>query len=103
MPPLLTASGTGGGGSRLGVIGIAQLMIVLDVTVMNIALPSAQHALRFTTVDRQWVVTAYTLTFGSLLLPGGRLADLLARKTTFLLALPGFSLASPIRCPPPPF
>jgi len=52
----------------LGVIGIAQLMIVLDVTVMNIALPSAQHALHFTTVDRQWVVTAYTLTFGSLLL-----------------------------------
>src|ERR1700757_3536535 len=52
----------------LGVIGLAQLMVVLDVTVMNIALPSAQHALRFTTADRQWVVTAYTLAFGSLLL-----------------------------------
>src|SRR5712691_4445803 len=60
----------------LGVIGLAQLMVVLDLTVMNIALPSAQRALGFTTVDRQWVVTAYTLAFGSLLLPGGRLADL---------------------------
>jgi EmrB/QacA subfamily drug resistance transporter len=80
----------------LGVIGIAQLMIVLDVTVMNIALPSAQHALRFTTVDRQWVVTAYTLTFGSLLLLGGRLADLLGRKTTFLAGLAGFAVVSAI-------
>ena len=61
----------------LGVIGLAQLMVVLDLTVMNIALPSAQRALGFTTVDRQWVVTAYTLAFGSLLLLGGRLADLL--------------------------
>ena len=80
----------------LGVISIAQLMIVLDVTVMNIALPSAQHALRFTTVDRQWVVTAYTLTFGSLLLLGGRLADLLGRKTTFLAGLAGFAVVSAI-------
>jgi hypothetical protein len=70
----------------LGVIGMAQLMVILDLTVMNIALPSAQRALRFTTVDRQWVVTAYTLAFGSLLLPGGRLADLLGRKVTFLAA-----------------
>src|ERR1700745_4243979 len=80
----------------LGVIGIAQLIIVLDVTVMNIALPSAQHALRFTTVDRQWVVTAYTLTFGSLLLLGGRLADLLRRKVTFLTGLVGFAGVSAI-------
>src|SRR5690348_16952812 len=80
----------------LGVIGIAQLMIVLDVTVMNIALPSAQHALHFTTVDRQWVVTAYTLPFGSLLLLGGRLADLLGRKTTFLAGLAGFAVVSAI-------
>src|SRR5216683_1944992 len=64
----------------LGVIGIAQLMVVLDLTVMNIALPSAQRALGFNTVDRQWVVTAYSLSFGSLLLLGGRLADLLGRK-----------------------
>jgi EmrB/QacA subfamily drug resistance transporter len=80
----------------LGVIGIAQLMVVLDVTVMNIALPTAQHALRFTTVDRQWVVTAYTLTFGSLLLLGGRLADLLGRKVTFLTGLAGFAGVSAV-------
>src|SRR6201992_1664060 len=80
----------------LRVIGIAQLMVVLDLTVMNIALPSAQHALHFTTVDRQWVVTAYTLAFGSLLLPGGRLADLLGRKVTFLAGLAGFAGVSAI-------
>jgi EmrB/QacA subfamily drug resistance transporter len=80
----------------LGVIGLAQLMVVLDVTVMNIALPSAQHALHFTTVDRQWVVTAYTLAFGSLLLLGGRLADLLGRKVTFLIGLLGFAGVSAI-------
>jgi MFS family permease len=61
----------------LWVIGLAQLMVVLDLTVMNIALPSAQHALHFSTVDRQWVLTAYTLSFGSLPLLGGKLSDLL--------------------------
>ena len=80
----------------LGVIGIAQLMVVLDVTVMNIALPSAQRALGFTTVDRQWVVTAYTLAFGSLLLLGGRLADLFGRKVTFLIGLIGFAGVSAV-------
>src|SRR2546421_4600767 len=80
----------------LGVIGLAQLMVVLDITVMNIALPSAQRALGFTTVDRQWVVTAYTLAFGSLLLLGGRLADLLGRKVTFLTGLAGFAGVSAI-------
>ena len=80
----------------LGVIGLAQLMVVLDVTVMNIALPSAQRALQFTTADRQWVVTAYTLSFGSLLLLGGRLADLLGRKVTFLVGLLGFAGVSAI-------
>ena len=80
----------------LGVIGLAQLMVVLDVTVMNIALPSAQSALHFTTVDRQWVVTAYTLAFGSLLLLGGRLADLFGRKVTFLIGLLGFAGVSAI-------
>jgi EmrB/QacA subfamily drug resistance transporter len=92
---------TAGPGDRrrwliLGVIGIAQLMVVLDVTVMNIALPSAQRALHFTTADRQWVVTAYTLAFGSLLLLGGRLADLLGRKVTFLVGLIGFAGVSAI-------
>src|SRR6202142_1558176 len=80
----------------LGVIGLAQLMVVLDLTVMNIALPTAQRALHFTTADRQWVVTAYTLAFGSLLLPGGRLADLLGRKVTFLTGLAGFAGVSAI-------
>jgi MFS family permease len=80
----------------LGVIGIAQLMVVLDVTVLNIALPSAQRALHFGTADRQWVVTAYTLAFGSLLLLGGRLADLFGRKVTFLAGLIGFAGVSAI-------
>jgi EmrB/QacA subfamily drug resistance transporter len=80
----------------LAVIGIAQLMVVLDLTIMNIALPSAQQALHFNTVDRQWVVTAYTLAFGSLLLLGGRLADLLGRKVTFLAGLVGFAGVSAV-------
>jgi EmrB/QacA subfamily drug resistance transporter len=91
----------GGGWDRrrwliLGVIGLAQLMVVLDLTIMNVALPSAQRALGFSTVDRQWVVTAYTLAFGSLLLLGGRLADLLGRKVTFLAGLAGFAGVSAI-------
>src|SRR6202047_4071357 len=80
----------------LGVIGLAQLMVTLDLTVMNVALPSAQRALGFSTVDRQWVVTAYSLAFGSLLLLGGRLADLLGRKVTFLVGLAGFAGVSAV-------
>ena len=80
----------------LGVIATGQLMVVLDLTVMNIALPSAQRALHFTTADRQWVVTAYTLAFGSLLLAGGKLADLLGRKNTFLVGLLGFAGVSTV-------
>ena len=94
-----TVAGGGLGRRRwliLGVIGIAQLMVVLDLTIMNIALPSAQRALGFTTVDRQWVVTAYSLAFGSLLLLGGRLSDLLGRKVTFLTGLAGFAVVSAI-------
>src|ERR1700675_4818069 len=94
------AASTGSAGDRrwliLGVIGLAQLMVVLDLTVMNVALPSAQRALGFSTVDRQWVVTAYSLAFGSLLLLGGRLADLLGRKVTFLTGLVGFAGVSAI-------
>ncbi|HLX49945.1 MAG TPA: MFS transporter [Streptosporangiaceae bacterium] len=78
----------------LGIVGTAQLMVVLDATIVNIALPSAQRALGFTTVDRQWVVTAYALAFGSLLLFGGRLGDLIGRKITFLSGLIGFAAAS---------
>jgi MFS family permease len=80
----------------LGVVGLAQLMIVLDITVMNIALPSAQAALHFSDVDRQWVITGYALAFGSLLLLGGRLGDLFGRKVTFLTGLTGFALASAV-------
>ena len=60
----------------LALLGVAQLMVVLDLTVVNIALPSAQHALHFSTDNRQWIVTAYALAFGSLLLLGGKLGDL---------------------------
>ncbi len=80
----------------LAVVGLAQLMVVLDVTIVNIALPTAQHALHFTTVDRQWVITAYALSFGSLLLFCGRLADLIGRKVTFLAGLSGFAVASAV-------
>jgi EmrB/QacA subfamily drug resistance transporter len=80
----------------LGVVGIAQLMVVLDGTIVNIALPSAQRSLGFSTVDRQWVVTAYALAFGSLLLFGGRLGDLIGRKITFLGGLIGFAAASAV-------
>ena len=80
----------------LGTVGLAQLMVVLDATIVNIALPSAQRALGFTTVDRQWVVTAYALAFGSLLLLGGRLGDLVGRKVTFLFGALGFAAASAV-------
>src|SRR6201996_2380118 len=80
----------------LALIGLAQLMIVLDITIMNIALPSAQHALNFSNVDRQWVITAYALSFGSLLLFGGRLGDLFGRKVTLLTGLIGFAAASAV-------
>jgi len=63
----------------LGVVGLAQLMVVLDATIVNIALPSAQRDLGFSNADRQWVVTAYALAFGGLLLLGGRLSDLVGR------------------------
>jgi EmrB/QacA subfamily drug resistance transporter len=78
----------------LVVIGIAQLMVVLDVTIVNIALPSAQQDLGFSADDRQWVITAYALAFGSLLLLGGRIADLFGRKWTFVAGLLGFAGAS---------
>ncbi|WP_445516313.1 MFS transporter [Streptomyces sp. NEAU-174] len=75
-------------------IGLAQLMIVLDITIVNIALPSAQKDLGISDGDRQWVITAYTLAFGSLLLLGGRIADYTGRKRTFLIGLLGFAGAS---------
>jgi EmrB/QacA subfamily drug resistance transporter len=78
----------------LGVIAIAQLMVVLDATVVNIALPSAQKALAFSDDGRQWIVTAYALAFGSLLLLGGRIGDLFGRKRVFVVGLLGFAGAS---------
>ena len=79
------------------VIGIAQLMVVLDVTIVNIALPSAQRDLGFSDDDRQWVITAYALAFGWLLLLGGRIGDLFGRKWTFIVGLLGFAGASAAR------
>jgi EmrB/QacA subfamily drug resistance transporter len=78
----------------LVIIALAQLMVVLDATIVNIALPSAQHDLGISDGDRQWVITAYTLAFGGLLLLGGRIADLVGRKRTFLIGLVGFAVAS---------
>ncbi|MBC9728897.1 MFS transporter [Streptomyces sp. TRM68367] len=78
----------------LVVIALAQLMVVLDATIVNIALPSAQRALDISDGNRQWVITAYTLAFGGLLLLGGRIADLVGRKRTFVIGLVGFAAAS---------
>ena len=80
----------------LAILGIAQLMVVLDATIVNIALPSAQHSLHFSNDNRQWIVTAYALAFGSLLLIGGRISDLFGRKWTFIVGLAGFAIASAI-------
>src|SRR5690349_15284386 len=80
----------------LGVLGIAQLMVVLDATIVNIALPSAQHDLGFGDDSRQWIITAYALAFGSLLLLGGRLGDFFGRKRTFLAGAAGFAVASAV-------
>lgn len=100
-----TAPGRTGRGRRsshsmrwwiLAVLGLAQLTVVLDATVVNIALPSAQAALGFSNDQRQWIVTAYALAFGSLLLLGGRLADLVGRKRMFLIGLVGFAAASAV-------
>ena len=80
----------------LALLGVAQLMVVLDATIVNIALPSAQRALHFSADNRQWVVTAYALAFGSLLLLGGKLGDLFGRKWTLIGGLAGFAIASAI-------
>ena len=101
VTPMSDATTVSGGPSQrrwliLGVIGLGQVMVIMSLTVMNIALLSAQQALHFSAADRQWVITAYSLAFGSLLLLGGRLADLLGRKVTFLTGLVGFAGASAI-------
>jgi EmrB/QacA subfamily drug resistance transporter len=99
VPAAGPGSETAGNSRRwliLAVIGVAQLVITLDLSVMNLALPSAQHALGFSDAGRQWVVTAYALSFGSLLPFCGRLADLIGRKVTFLAGLAGFAAASAV-------
>jgi EmrB/QacA subfamily drug resistance transporter len=78
----------------LAFIATAQLMIALDATIVSIALPSAQRDLGASDADRQWVITAYSLAFGGLLLLGGRVSDYLGRKKAFLVGLAGFALAS---------
>src|SRR5215203_1450685 len=80
----------------LVVLAAAQLMIILDASIVNIALPSAQEDLGISNADRQWMVTAYTLAFGALLLLGGRIADYTGRKRTFIIGLIGFAGASAI-------
>ena len=80
----------------LFVIAIAQLMIVLDSSIMNIAIPSAKIDLKISDANQQWIVTAYTLAFGSLLLIGGRIGDYMGRKRVFLVGLVGFAAASAI-------
>ncbi|NLU85112.1 MFS transporter [Rhodococcus sp. HNM0569] len=80
----------------LATVGIAQLMVVLDATIVNIALPSAQREVGFGDNERQWIVTAYSLAFGGLLLVGGRINDHLGRKRTFVTGLAGFALASAV-------
>jgi EmrB/QacA subfamily drug resistance transporter len=78
----------------LAIIAVAQLMVVLDASVVIIALPSAQRALHISTANRQWMLTAYTLSFASLLLLGGRIADYFGRKRMFVVSLIGFAAAS---------
>jgi EmrB/QacA subfamily drug resistance transporter len=76
------------------VVSSAQLMLVLDTTIMLIALPSAQRSLGFSTADRQWIITAYTLGFGGLLLLGGRISDMIGTKRTLQIGIVGFAVAS---------
>jgi EmrB/QacA subfamily drug resistance transporter len=107
MTTLMTMEHAGDGGIHdhvadnrrwwiLGVLGIAQLMVILDSTIVNIALPTAQRALHFSNADRQWIVTAYSLAFGSLLLLGGRIGDMVGRKRALIVGLIGFAVASAI-------
>lgn len=87
----------------LAFIAVAQLMIALDATIVSIALPSAQLDLHASDADRQWVVSAYTLAFGGLLLLGGRVADFIGRRRAFVIGLAGFALASMVGGAAPSF
>src|SRR5213076_3077050 len=78
----------------LVIVCLAQFMVILDATIVNIALPSIQHGLSFSDADLQWVINAYTLVFGGFLLLGGRAADLLGRQRLFIAGVALFSVAS---------
>ncbi|MBL1107332.1 MFS transporter [Streptomyces sp. 5-8] len=93
-PGAIAPSGDANRWKALVFIALAQLMVVLDATIVNIALPAAQQDLGISDGNKQWVITAYALAFGGLLLFGGRIADLWGRKRTFVLGLIGFAAAS---------
>jgi EmrB/QacA subfamily drug resistance transporter len=92
--PASDADQPGGRWLALACIAVAQLMVALDATIVNIALPSAQAALHISDPQRQWVITAYTLAFGGLVILGGRVADVIGRRRAFLIGLTGFAVAS---------
>src|SRR5690242_21626841 len=99
MTDVVNAESTGSGtkqhlGWALVLISVAQLMVVLDGTIVNIALPYIQSDLGIATADLRWVVTGYALAFGSLLLLGGRLGDLYGRRKVFMTGLVIFGIAS---------
>src|SRR5581483_4633627 len=80
----------------LTIVCVAQFMVVLDATVVNVALPSIQHSLHFSQSSLQWIINAYTLVFGGFLLLGGRAADLLGRQRLFLVGVVVFTVASAV-------
>src|SRR3981189_1343866 len=81
----------------LVIASMAQFMVVLDISIVNVALPAMKHSLDLSSTAQQWIVNAYTLTFGGFLLLGGRAADLFGRKKVFVLGLALFTLASRAR------
>ena len=89
--------------TALAFMALAQLMIALDATIVSIALPSAQRALGASDAERQWMLTAYALAFGCLLLLGGRVSDVIGRKAAFLIGLAGFATASAVGGAAPAF
>ncbi|CAA9270146.1 MAG: Uncharacterized MFS-type transporter [uncultured Arthrobacter sp.] len=98
LTPYISPTGTGISPrpSRwaIPVIALAQLMVTLDNSIVNIALPSAQADLGFSDGQRAWIVTSYALAFGSLLMLGGRLSDIIGRRRSFLIGVTGFAVAS---------
>src|ERR671935_1974317 len=88
--------------TALVVVCFAQFMVVLDATIVNVALPSIQTDLHLTTAQLQWIVNSYTLLFGGFLLLGGRAADLIGRRRLFLIGLALFSVASLVNAPASP-